>query len=332
MLAQEFATKAEINKDKSFIDLGKRFWVVSPTLMAAIVVMAGIGIGAIIGLAFDSRQVLNSPTWAKSVKFTFSLIAYMITLLWIYSYMPERPRLVRFIGAITGIIFILEMIVLIVQAFRAQPSHFNDTSSFDSTLFSFMGASITIFWLVNLVGGVFLFFKRFDNKAFGWGLKLGVVIALIGLGLGYLMTFSIKVMNVPADGSSQIWQLIGSHTVGAVDGDPGIPIFGWSSLHGDLRIPHFIGIHGMQIIPLLGWFIATRKAKWLRSGHKVMLVFIAALGYLGLVALVTWQALRGQSIVAPDGLTLAVLAAIIAAVGLAVGTTLWLAKRPIVHS
>ena len=39
------------------------------------------------------------------------------------------------------------------------------------------------------------------------------------------------------------------------------------------------------------------------------------LGYAALVALVTWQALRGQSIVHPDALTLLVFAAIALAVG-----------------
>jgi hypothetical protein len=38
---------------------------------------------------------------------------------------------------------------------------------------------------------------------------------------------------------------------------------------------------------------------------RLALVWTAALGYLGLVALLTWQALRGQSIIAPDALTIA---------------------------
>jgi hypothetical protein len=327
MLTQDFIGKKEAVNTTTSNDLTKRFYTVSPTLTAAIIVMAGIGIGAIIGLAFDSRQVLNSPTWAKSVKFTFSLIAYMITLLWILSYMPNRPRLVKFVGAITGIVFILEMIVLTVQAFRAQPSHFNSSSSFDSTLFGVMGASITVFWLVNLIGAIFLLFRRFDNKVLGWGIKLGVIVALIGLALGYLMTFSDKVSNVPAESGTQVWRLVGSHTIGAVDGDPGILIFGWSATHGDLRIPHFFGIHGLQIIPLLGWFISKRREQWLHTGHRIALVFVGALGYLSLVALVTWQALRGQSIIAPDALTLGTFGAISAVVGLAVGAILFHARR-----
>ncbi|MGH3391405.1 MAG: hypothetical protein ACRDOO_21260, partial [Actinomadura sp.] len=40
-------------------------------------------------------------------------------------------------------------------------------------------------------------------------------------------------------------------------------------------------------------------------------------GYAGLVALVTWQALRGRPLVHPDSWTLGALAALIAAVALA---------------
>ncbi len=52
---------------------------------------------------------------------------------------------------------------------------------------------------------------------------------------------------------------------------------------------------------------------------RLGLVWTAGLGYLGLVILLTWQALRGQSILAPDGQTLAAFAALSGAVLLALG-------------
>lgn len=54
--------------------------------------------------------------------------------------------------------------------------------------------------------------------------------------------------------------------------------------HGDLRIPHFVGLHALQVLPLLLWTAAGSS--------------------LGLIALLFWQAEREQSIVSPDRQTL----------------------------
>jgi EamA domain-containing membrane protein RarD len=83
---------------------------------------------------------------------------------------------------------------------------------------------------------------------------------------------------------------------------------GWSIQGGDLRVPHFVGMHALQLLPLVGWFISRRR-RWPMSSRVAMVVTVA-LSYLGLVGLVTWQALRAQPLLAPDALTLTALAAL----------------------
>ncbi|HEY7021153.1 MAG TPA: hypothetical protein VH349_08550 [Ktedonobacterales bacterium] len=51
------------------------------------------------------------------------------------------------------------------------------------------------------------------------------------------------------------------------------------------------------------------------------------MGYLGLIGLLTWQALRGQSISAPDGLTLAASGALLGTVALAAAVILIVGRR-----
>src|SRR5215212_1323917 len=98
--------------------------------------------------------------------------------------------------------------------------------------------------------------------------------------------------------------VIGAHSVGVEDGGPGLPLVGWSTEGGDLRVPHFVCLHGMQILPLVGWLLTQPGARrrW-PERHRIGLVWVAGLGYLGLTALLTWQALRGQSIIAADQVT-----------------------------
>jgi hypothetical protein len=98
--------------------------------------------------------------------------------------------------------------------------------------------------------------------------------------------------------------IIGAHSVGVPDGGPGLPFLGWSTTGGDLRIPHFFGLHALQVLPMIGWLLAQHTPTWLRRPHRLTLLWTAALAYLALIALLTWQALRAQSIIAPDALSI----------------------------
>jgi hypothetical protein len=98
----------------------------------------------------------------------------------------------------------------------------------------------------------------------------------------------------------------GQHSVGGFDGGPGVPVTGWSREHGDLRVPHFIGLHALQALTLIA--VALRSLR--RSDRsRVRLVLAAAASYASLFVLLLWQALRGISVVAPDATALATLTA-----------------------
>ena len=80
---------------------------------------------------------------------------------------------------------------------------------------------------------------------------------------------------------------------------------GWSTTGGDLRIGHFVGLHAMQVLPLvaLGLLLLAPRVLALRSeGTRTRLVVIAAAAWTGLVLLLTVQALRAHATqVDPDG-------------------------------
>jgi hypothetical protein len=83
--------------------------------------------------------------------------------------------------------------------------------------------------------------------------------------------------------------------VGGLDGGPGLPLTGWSREHGDLRVPHFIGLHAIQALAL----IAVGLRRWRRpEAVRVRAVLAATASYVSLFLLLLWQALEGQSVVA----------------------------------
>jgi putative copper export protein len=98
----------------------------------------------------------------------------------------------------------------------------------------------------------------------------------------------------------------GAHTVGAPDGGPGLPGTGWSVDHGDLRVPHFVGLHALQALPLFALWLRRRR---LPDRVRVRLTGVAAASYAALFGILVWQALRGQSLMSADAAMLTVVAA-----------------------
>jgi hypothetical protein len=110
--------------------------------------------------------------------------------------------------------------------------------------------------------------------------------------------------------------IVGAHTVGGLDGGPGVPVTGWSLEHGDVRVPHFVGLHAVQVLAL----VALALRRWRRpEAVRVRAVFAAAASYAALFLLLLWGAMRGRSVVAPDAAALASMAIWVAVSVLALG-------------
>jgi hypothetical protein len=193
---------------------------------------------------FDHRQLMGINLWIKPIKFAISIAIYCLTWPLILQYLPFDKLKKRFVNfSVFAMTF--EMLAIASQAARGQLSHYNSSGLYNAILFSLMGIVIvsqTLFALY--IGYVFFKVRAVQiSPALLWGIRLGIIMACVFAMEGGLMASRL------------------AHTVGAADGGPGLPLFNWSSIAGDLRIAHFMGLHALQIVPLFVVFTKTKKAK-----------------------------------------------------------------------
>ena len=257
---------------------------------------------------FDQRTLLGAPLWFKPLKFALSFTLYCGVLAWMLGQLP-KPAMRRS-GWVIIVAAVIELAIIIPQAARGVRSHFNDDSLADALLYSAMGATVVVLWLATLAIALRFLREPGRDRAATTAIRLGLAVGLVGLAEGFLMT------------------LDDAHAVGVPDGGPGLFLIGWSTTGGDLRIAHFVGMHALQILPLLAAGLAA-FARRLDESTRARLIRVAGAGYLGLVVLLAWQALRAQPLLSPDALTLAMFALLVLGVAAGAAAAVRTSRRPL---
>ena len=280
------------------------------SLLVLSILLAVLTVVTLVGRLVDDRELLGVNLWEKPLKFAISGTIYAITWAWIIGHFTRWQRAAWWAGTVIAVTLAIELVIIVGAAAAGITSHFNVSTPLATTLWSIMAAAITTLWVATFVAAVALWRNPGADLARQTAIRTGVAISLLGMGLAFLMTGPTVAQLNDFQG------IAGAHAVGVADGGPGLPLLGWSTIGGDLRIPHFIGMHALQALPLLALALelGARRAPVLRDALvRRGLVLTGAGAYLAMVGLVTLQALRGQSIVAPDALTLSLGAAIAAA-------------------
>lgn len=186
----------------------------------------------------DDRQLLGVSVWLKPAKFALSITVYLLTMAWLLAELRQARWLVGLIALVVIASMLVEQATITLQAARGVQSHYNAATAFDAAVFGLMGFGIAANSVAAAVA-LLLFLRESDpaRPAYWWGMRLGLAVFLLGSLQGVAMLVNA------------------GHTIGAADGGPGIPLFGWSVMAGDLRIAHFIGIHAIQVLPLAGWLL-----------------------------------------------------------------------------
>jgi hypothetical protein len=225
----------------------------------------------IVPFLFTNTQVLGVHAWIKPFKFLLSTVIFSWSMGWYMFYLKEQ-KVVRAFNLVVILSLSFELIYIIWQAANGELSHFNIATAFHGTMFSLMGLVISLMtiWTGYIA---FLFWKNTFPQlpvAYVEGIRTGIVLFVLFAFAGGLMAARL------------------SHTVGAaMDTVKGLPIVNWSRESGDLRIAHFFGMHALQVLPLLGYYVFKTKRQ----------IIVAAVLYAVLATALLIQALKAVPLI-----------------------------------
>lgn len=229
---------------------------------------------------FDSRTVMGLNPWIKPLKFAVSDTAYLWTLAWLLPHAPGPRWAHRTVSWGASMAMIAEILCISLQAARGTTSHYNFSTPFNAAVFSLMGVMILLNTLVALL---FLVLSCLSGtelpRAYLWGVRLGALLFILG----------------SLEGTVMIAQR--AHTVGLPDGGPGLPLLNWSTKAGDLRAAHLVGLHSLQILPIVGYLLSRRR-EGLSGAAQLGILALFALIYSAAGALLFRMALSGRSLIA----------------------------------
>jgi len=231
----------------------------------------GLGLLFAGAAALDSRIVLGANPWVKPLKFAISIGIYLWTLGWLMEPLrARRRRAVKLIGGGAIVAMVGEIGSIAGQSFRGTSSHFNHSSPLNDAVFALMGLLILMntalaAWLLYL----FLSVETGLERDYLAGIRLGLLLFLFASGVGGIMVAN------------------DAHSIGGLDGGPGLPFFNFSTTHGDLRPAHGLGLHALQALPLFAFALARmglgderRRVQWVGAFAVVYFAaFVLALGW-----------------------------------------------------
>lgn len=213
-----------------------------------------------------SIQVYNVNAWYKPFKFAFSTFTLVWAMGWYCNYLPTFK--INIFNWSVIVLLGFEIVYIAIMASQSKTSHYNVSSPFYSTMFSMMALAATLITLYMAYVGLLFFVNSFPDlpSYYVWAIRLGILIFVVFSFEGALM------------GSRM------SHSIGLENDNSNLFIFGWSKIVGDLRVSHFIGMHALQVLPILSFYL-LKNTKFTIS---VGIVY----GLLALFTLI--QALNGK--------------------------------------
>ena len=217
----------------------------------------------------SNTQVFNVNAWYKPFKFAFSTFLFVWAMAWYCYYLPNFN--IKLFNWSVIILLGFEIFYIAFQASKGQLSHYNISTPIYSALYSIMAIAASLVTLYTAYVGILFFTNSFPDlpNYYLWAIRLGIIIFVIFSFEGFAMGSRLN------------------HSVGAVNDNSNWFIIGWSKTVGDLRVSHFIGMHALQFLPILSYYILKNT--------KLTIGLSIVYGILALLTLI--QALQGKPLI-----------------------------------
>jgi hypothetical protein len=217
---------------------------------------------------FTTIQVYNVNAWYKPFKFAFSTFLFAWAMAWFCHYLPNFN--ISLFNWTVILLLGFEIVYIAIMAGKGQTSHYNLSTPFYAAMFSLMALAASLVTIYTAYVGLLFFIQSFPElpNYYVWAIRFGILIFVIFSFEGFAMGSRL------------------SHSVGVMNDNSNWFILGWSKTVGDLRVAHFIGMHALQVLPILSFYLfKNTKAT----------IFVAILYFL-LATFTLVQALNGKPI------------------------------------
>ena len=181
---------------------------------AALLVLAGL---FHVGVFLSDGGPWEGPlSWRKPIVFGLSFGVTVATLAWVLGFLHPRRAVAWVVVGVLAVASVGEVALISLQTWRGVPSHFNNSTPFDETVFSLMGMLVTVLVVLTVLVTVWSFFRLDAPAGLALAIRAGLVLMLVGQAVGVQMI------------------LEGGNTFGTA---------------GALKVPHALTLHAVQVLP-----------------------------------------------------------------------------------
>jgi hypothetical protein len=209
--------------------------------------------------AVDGGPWEGPVSWRKPVVFGLSFGITLATITWMMTFL--RPR--RWAGWLVLGLFSLaslgEVVLITMQRWRGVPSHFNEATTFDGMVFSWMGMLVSLIAALTIAIAVWSWIRIDAPPSLALAIRLGLLLMLVSNGVGVQMIAE------------------GGNTFGAA---------------GALKVPHFLTLHALQVLPALALLLLAGRSTEMR---RVRVVELGAAGYVVMIGSTMVQTYAGRA-------------------------------------